>query len=251
MARNVVVLLVIVAALAVGGFGGACCLAEGGAKAAAPRELGSLWSDLAEEEPVATRAILAMAKTPEETTVFLAARVKPVTLSRERLDELLVQLGSEEQDQWQAAYRELEYFDPRLAIGLEGLMDLKSVQTHLTRCRLVDVLAGLRRDADGNGPFDQCKSIVLRRYDDGACNFFGSTPGGGSFSSWAEARVERLNMPGSNPKREWTRVVRALALLESLGTEEATAVIDAVAAGHPDAQPTKVANEMLARLTRR
>jgi hypothetical protein len=41
------------------------------------------------------------------------------------------------------------------------------------------------------------------------------------------------------------RVMRLLALLEIFDTPEAYAIIETMASGHPDAQPTKVAQSML------
>lgn len=251
MLGSIMKVLALVLVLWVAGFSGVFCFAGDTTKPAA-KELEGLWRDLVEGEPVATRAVLTMAKTPEETTVFLAGRVRPLTLSKERLEALLVQLGSEEKEQWQAAYQELAYFDPRLTMGLEELMGLKAVKGHPARHRLVDVLS----DRPLNWEFsavNMYQVINLRPVGDGGYNFTGISkqyPTGVSW--WAEHKVEQLN--GGNiakTKREWTRVVRALALLESFGTEEAVAVIDAVAGGHPEAQPTKVANEMLARLTNR
>ena len=66
---------------------------------------------------------------------------------------------------------------------------------------------------------------------------------GGSW--WAESEVGRLNHTHGNPKPEWTRLVRALALLESFGTDKAIATVREMASGHPDAQPTRLANEIL------
>jgi hypothetical protein len=42
--------------------------------------------------------------------------------------------------------------------------------------------------------------------------------------------------------------VRAVVLLEHVGTPAAVAALRALATGHPDAQPTKAAKEAVARL---
>ncbi len=68
-------------------------------------------------------------------------------------------------------------------------------------------------------------------------------------SWWAEHKVARINSTGwGNTRTKWTRCVRALMLLEHVGTPEAVAVLRAMAQGHPDAQPTRVAKEALQRI---
>ena len=69
----------------------------------------------------------------------------------------------------------------------------------------------------------------------------------GRSSWWAEHRVERINL-GGNMKRKWTQTVRAIILLEHIGTPDAVAILRDMATGHPDAQPTKLAAEALERL---
>ena len=70
-----------------------------------------------------------------------------------------------------------------------------------------------------------------------------------SGSWWAEHKVERINVgTWGNRRRYWTRAVRAIVLLEHIGSKEAVAVLKDLATGHPDAQPTKSAKEALARL---
>jgi hypothetical protein len=48
----------------------------------------------------------------------------------------------------------------------------------------------------------------------------------------------------------WTRAVRAIVLLEHIGTPGAVAILKDMATGHPDAQPTKVARDCLERLAK-
>ena len=206
-------------------------------------ELQSLWDKLLKDEPVSTRAILAMSKYPAGTTDFLRLKLRPLTLSEERLHVLIAQLGGQDDDDWQHAYRELEYFDPRLAMGLQDLMNLEPVQLHPTRHRLVDVLSGCSL---GESTLEY-ETITLRSTREG-CNFFGSKEGSCGCSWWAEARIERLNTMYINPKKDWTRIVRALALLESFGTSDGKAAIEEMASGHPEAQPTRIAASILTRL---
>jgi hypothetical protein len=207
-------------------------------------QLETHWAGLLRDEPDATRAAIALAQHPEEASQFLALKLKPLLLSADRLEKLLVDLGSERPQEWQAAFCELEYFDPRLAMGLEEVMDLGSVQTSPARNRVVAILSGRSYD----GPDMKYMIIKLEPVGTDGFNFRGSMDeedSGGAW--WAEHKVERLNTGWRGPKKEWTRAVRALAILESFGTEQSWSVIETMAAGHPDAQPTKVSREMLER----
>ena len=63
---------------------------------------------------------------------------------------------------------------------------------------------------------------------------------------WAEHKVSRINSNGWEiPKRKW---VRAIVLLEHIGTPDAVAILKEMATGHPEAQPTRIAREALERL---
>jgi hypothetical protein len=49
-------------------------------------------------------------------------------------------------------------------------------------------------------------------------------------------------------KRKWNQAVRAIVLLEHIGTPDALAILRDMASGHPEAQPTRTAVEALARI---
>lgn len=208
----------------------------------AGRSVETNWEALLGREPESTRAILQLAKTPGETIKFLAERLQPLKLTDDRLETLLGDLQSSDDGVWQSAFQELEYFDPRLASGLEDLLRLDSMNQAPARNRLVAVLSGRTTENIIN-----YKTISLRPVGDDGFNFIGSdnlAPGGSSW--WAEHKLERLNEVYSTQKHEWTRIVRAICLLESFGTPESLAIIKRLSEGHPDAQPTRVALEVLA-----
>jgi len=193
-----------------------------------------LWSDLEKEEPKASRAILLLASTPDETVSFLTTKLKPFTLNSARAKTLLEALRSDEKSVWESAFMELEYFDPRLAIDLKTLMD--EVTDSPARERIVEVLSDRGRGAYTG------KKIELREVgnlftDEKDFNF--RVDGA---ASWAEHKISRLR------KRNWTRAVRALVLLQHIGSPEAIEVLAEMATGHPDAQPTQVAKEAIKRL---
>jgi hypothetical protein len=195
------------------------------------------WADLEKGEAEATRALLKLAAQPKETVAFLKAKMMPLKIDAERVKALLAKLNSDKEEVWKTAFEELEYFDPRLAIDLETLM--ADVTEAPARQRMIEVLSG--RPAGSL----ETKEVVLRKVGQGeGFNFFA----GGSWC--AEHLVARLNStPWGNLKKKWTRAVRAIMLLEHIGTPDAVAVLKELATGHADAQPTKAAKEAVARLS--
>jgi hypothetical protein len=197
----------------------------------------ALWIDLEKDEEIATRALLKFADHPKEAVAYFAEAMKPLTIDADWVQVRLMRLGNKvDEEVWRGAIEELEYFDPRLAIDLEKLMT--DVTDSPARQRMVEVLSG-RQPEQLKG-----KPITLRKVGEDGFNFF---DGRGSW--WAEHRVDRLmSRDGDSYKKKWTRAIRAMALLEHIGSPEATAVLKAMATGHMDARPTKSAKEALARL---
>ena len=197
------------------------------------------WIDLANGDVKASRALLDLYDRAKEAVPFLKEKMKPLKISSGQVKALLLKLNNGDERVWRAAFEELEYFDPRLAIELPELME--RVQESPGRQRMVEVLS--ERDPGSLAG----KSIELRPVGDGY-NFF--APEFGSW--WAEPKVSRINSARwSDIKRKWTRAQRAIVLLEHIGTPEAVSILKEMAAGHPDAQPTKVAKEALERIAAR
>jgi hypothetical protein len=216
-----------------------------GAAAAARKELEDLWADLAGEELTASRALLKLAARPKEAVELCKEKLKPLTIDAKRVRELLADLGSEQEPTWKAAVEELEYFDPRLAIDLPTLMD--EVTERVPRARIVAILSGDRTAAH---LLEQKEPITLGRHGGQNEEVYYNFRQRGSW--WAEYRVDRINVgPWGNRRKYWTRTVRAVVLLEHIGTPAAVAVVKDLATGHADAQPTKVAKEAVARLEKK
>ena len=210
---------------------------------AAAQELESLWANLAGDELAASRALLKLSARPKETAAFIAQKLPPLKIDEKRVRALLTDLGSEKEETWKAATEELEYFDPRLAIDLVTLMD--TVTDRVPRARLVALLSG---DRPAEKLLKEDLPITLSRHGgkNGEEEFFNFRQVG---SWWAEYRIERINIgTWGNKRKYWTRAVRAVALLEHIGSPTAAAVLRDLATGHPDAQPTKVAKEVAGRL---
>lgn len=193
-----------------------------------------LWTDLEKSDPAASSALLKLGANPAATVLFLKEKMVPLKIEAAKAKELLLKLKSDKEVVWKEAAEQLAYFDPRLAIDLETLM--KDVADAPARQRMVEIL--------GDRPAGSLagKDITLRSVGADGFNFAAE----GTW--WAEHKVERLNnSPWGTPKPKWTRAVRALTLLEHIGTPDATDIIKDMATGHPDAQPTRVAKELLGK----
>jgi hypothetical protein len=191
---------------------------------------------------VASRALLKLAARPKEAVELCKEKLRPLTIDAKRVRVLLADLGSKDEATWKAAVEELEYFDPRLAIELPTLMD--EVTERVARCRLVAILSG---DREAGHLLSKDLPIKLNAHNGKEGDTYYNFLQEGSW--WAEHRVERINDRNwGNRRKYWTRAVRAIVLLEHLGTAPALAIIKDLSTGHPDAQPTRAAKEAIARI---
>ena len=213
---------------------------SGGAGGTPPdKVLDDAWIGLEKAEPEASRALLVFADHPSEAVPFFAERLRPLRADPDWLDVHLKNLESDKDDVWKPAFQELEYSDPRLSRSLDALM--KEVTISPARQRMVEVLSG--REAGSLGT----KDVKLNQHGQGKEIFYNFLADNGSW--WAEASVAKLNSNDwGNPKKKWTRAVRAEVLLEHIGTPEALAILETMALGDPDAQPTRVAKDALERI---
>jgi hypothetical protein len=194
------------------------------------------WTALEEGDFEASRALLKLSTCPKEAVAFLNNKMKPLKITPEQVIDLIGKLGSDKEEIWKPAFEELEYFDPRLAIGLEALM--AKVTDSPARQRMVEVLSG-------------------RLAGSLAGKQIGLSPAGTGFnfrseegSWWAENDVSRINSTNwGNRRYKWIRSVRAIVLLEHIGSPDAIAILHSMATGHPEAQPTRAAKEAVKRTT--
>jgi hypothetical protein len=203
----------------------------------ANKELEALWADLYKDEPAASNAVLKLFKQPDKAVPFLKAKLQPLRLDADRCEQLLTNLGSKEEKVWKAAWDELDYLDPRLAIDLQTLM--KDVPEGPARTRMVELCSGRKADSLSG------QDVKIRPVGDDGFNFFANN---GSW--WAEHRIDRIGLSSWNPKMSWVRAARGVAILEQIDSAEAVEALEQMADGHPDAFPTKAAKESLRRLTK-
>jgi len=116
---------------------------------------------------------------------------------------------------------------------------MNQVVTVPARQRMVEILSGRKAESHAG------QDIKLNKLGNGeGYNFFSNM---GSW--WAEHKVDRINSTGwGNTRSKWTQCVRAIILLEHIGTPDAIAILERMSQGHPEAQPTRVAKESLKRI---
>jgi hypothetical protein len=199
------------------------------------QQMQSWWEDLEKPDPAASRALLDFAGKPDQTVGFLRTHLTPLVLSEDDLSKAIADLGSDDESVWKPAFEKLEYLDPRLAKDLPTLMS--DVNEPVARNRLVEILCD--RPAESLSG----KSIQLESIGDGDFNFRSANS-----SWWAENKIDRLTSAGWRGKKKWTRAVRAIVLLQHIGTADAMLILKDMASGNPDAEPTKVAKEALVAL---
>jgi hypothetical protein len=202
-------------------------------------ELNALWEDLlSADELIAGRAMLQFAARQDDAVAYLKGKLRPLKLSKERAKELLADLGGQDEEAARAAFEEFTYFDPRLAFGDEELRD--AFLDRPASRRLGAVLCDLPIDSLSVGTWHWYSpdNKVYR------------------FTRWEPTRhwdvaiaVEGIGTSGR--KSSWVRAVRAVAVLEHIGTRDALAILQDMATGHPDAAPTKAAIRARDRLSRK
>jgi len=208
------------------------------AKEAKAKELEGLWAELYKDEPEASTALLKLFKQPIHAVPFLQAKLRPLKLDEKRCKELLKDLGNDKEKTWKAAWEELDYLDPRLAIDLLTLMN--DITDLTSRSRMVELFIGLKADSLAG------QDVKIWKPQPDGYNF---SSNGGSW--WAEHRIDRIGVRPWSQKRSWTRAARGMAILEQIGSPDAVKVLNQLAEGHADASPTKAAKESLERLKKK
>jgi hypothetical protein len=210
---------------------------------ATPQE--NLWADLASaDEATAARALLMLAKNPQDTLAYLKTNLPPVKADPKRVAQLIADLDSNQFATRQKAGEELEYLGKYIKNDLEkALASAQGIETKQRIQQLVDRLPKDIKDpkpAQAAGQAGQNvqiiqangrRRIIINGVDIDGAPMGPATPIG--------------------PSMYWVRAVRAVALLEHIGTPEAKQLLDTLAAGEAEALPTQQAKAALDRLSKR
>jgi hypothetical protein len=218
------------------------------------KKLEELWAMLlAQDEAVASRALLEMSARPKaEVVAFVAGKLKPLKLTEERALKLIADLGSDNDDVAKAALEEAHYFDLRLGVTLEAALAGIPEGVHRQRVLAALTQGGLdtyawctlalrfpgRDPANARWKFPPNVNIVEMPNKPAAFKTFAD---GRNLSMAVTETVAELQTP------RWAQATRGVMLLEHLATPEAVRALAAMATGHEDAAPTVAAKEALAR----
>lgn len=204
----------------------------------------SRWAELASpDDGKATRALLALAATPKETTAFLQENLKPVKADAKRVGQLVKQLGSSNFPTRAKAMAELEYLGKYIKGDLEAALknDL-DVETKMRIQQLIDKMPKPAKKAEpmpkpkvGGG-----KSIAVQNINGQITIIIDGVP-------LDLSKLPEPPPPPPGPPLPWVRAVRAVHLLEHLATPESRQLLQTIAAGEADALPTVAAREALER----
>ena len=201
-----------------------------------------LWDDLGSlDESKSSRALLGLSKTPGPTLALLKEKLQPIEADGEKVTTLIRRLDDEQRSRRLDAAESLlwlgEFARPALQNALDG--DL----TDRARSRISEILENL----PGSTRNDPLRDGLR-----------GSNVAVSSVNGQVEIMIDGkpLNLSKSqknDPQRRdpWLRATRAISLLESLGGEEAAAVLENLASGEPGATPTREARIALKNLDRR
>lgn len=200
----------------------------------AKSEIDEAWEMLAKDEPDCTEAILYFAKRSDEAVRYFDEHLMPLRLDEEAFQQTMKELESDDEATAKAAFEKFAYLDPRLAFGLEEIME--KVEEGIVRTRMVEVLSGRRFDSLAGS------DVQLRKIGGGDDVSFNFKSGAGSW--WAEANISRLGIGAFFAKPQWTRAIRAVKILEDIDSPEATRILSRMAQGHPETQPTIIAKKI-------
>lgn len=193
---------------------------------------------------------------PKETVAFLKDTLKPLTLTEKEAKTLLAKLFSDDEKGWKAALAELCTFDLRLAMSVQDAWKLAVTPT--ARGRLQTVFTTQlyapttveKDDYDIDAAHAGKDYALLPSNGDSVYWMFGPFPRGGKApkdASESGGSGFEDALTDNTLTYRWQREEAAVRVLDAIGTDDALAVVKAMATGHKDAGPTKVAKEVLKR----
>jgi hypothetical protein len=214
------------------------CLLGPAVADAPPDRLARAWADLAgTDEAAVTRAVLTLAASPKEALPLLQKHLRPVKAEPKRVAELLKALDSEKFTEREAAHRELEYLGKYIKTALERERDANpSLEV---KCRAVKLLERIEAEDAKPAPAPVMRGPIGIRTVNGNVQI---TVNGKQLDLTPRV-IEK-----KGPQPVWLRAVRAVAVLEHIGTAEARQLVERMAAGEADALPTRAAAEALKRM---
>lgn len=216
------------------------------------KEFDELWQDLLiYYRPEASRAALAFLKQPGPAVTYLKTKLKPLKMDEKEAKKLIAQLADDKEEVWKAAETELLHRHPLLAMSLPDAWAEAKTQEQKNRFAVVFIGGKLEDHDRANWELAEQKGntvnpFVMLATPKPGQQLQGAPPGRRILqnSIGIEESFEKLNERNIT----WHRDRLAILVLEHVGTPEAVKLIEAMATGHAEANPTKTAKEVLARL---
>lgn len=183
-------------------------------------------------------------KEPRLGVVYLRGKLTPIKLGEAEAKDLLAKLGSDTEEEWQAAYNVLRVRDVRLAMTLsDAWAELKTPEQRRRLAVAVTYWGGRGAIA--------YPSEYSRMTKSGDYTLVPPAKPGGNWRLRWDVSMPPSHTTVSNDLAGWQKedphafnghqVRLMLRTLEAIGTPEARAVVEKMATGHPDVDLTKEA----------
>ncbi|MBX7104564.1 MAG: hypothetical protein K1X57_10820 [Gemmataceae bacterium] len=204
------------------------------------------WADLVGKDDVkATRAVLTLALSPREAVPFLTGKLRVVSVDDKKVKKWIDDVASEKAEVRDAAAKELDFIAP--LIQEELMKAIENAADDDTRDRLMKIMHDLPDDIPG-AVGGIAIAVPALPAGGGALPIPvpPAPPGGGAIIVGAANAIPLGE--DAFVRTSWRQSLRAIAILEHIGTPEAVATLKKLSEGHADAKPTKAAKEALDRL---
>jgi hypothetical protein len=204
--------------------------------------LQAAWDDLAgDDQAKAARAALALGRSPANGIMFLKQNLRPVKRDAKLLERLLKELDAEESGTRAAAQEELEYLDKYIKDDLKKALEKPaSAEARKRVQKLLDRIEAAEQAAKPPpGPMGlKGRAISVSNINGQIRIIVDGVP----------LDLTPRIVVQAGPPRQWVRAVRAIGILEGLGTPESRRLLETLADGEADALPTIEARAALGRL---
>lgn len=198
-----------------------------------------LWQQLAGDSALAlTDAVCRFLTQPDEAAKLFDTKLRPLVLHRKDAEKLIEQLGSAKESEWKAAFNELMYLDPRLAMPIDECWALAKTADQKRRLAWVlhtEVIEGTDdsvfelRPPKGTGDFDLWELSWLPKPGVKA-----KIPNFGFVGVAKDVRELRSDRCGD----KWTRQTLAVQMLTRMDNHTGWQIIERMAEGHTEAEST-------------
>ncbi len=212
-------------------------------------EFGKLVSSVTRNEVIQTAVYCRLVQHPDAAVEYLVRKLPVMELTERRAKQLIADLGSDDEKTWKAAFSELVIFDVRLAMSLGDAISL--AETKNQQDRLGAILFGyvnpdeipadlIRFDAE------PCKILEHRWHITEWTGGRGGMNGHG-IDVWIGVK-DWTDYGGHETRKRVAAARLGVAVLERVKSPAAVGHLEALAKGHPDAEPTRSAVAAIARL---